>query len=64
VDDAETMFQVLNDERLHEFFGGRPLSVIELRARSKSWSWDARRTALRVRARIETIWRAAVGETQ
>jgi RimJ/RimL family protein N-acetyltransferase len=33
VDDAEEMAAVLDDERLHEFTGGRPLTLDELRDR-------------------------------
>ncbi len=33
VADAEDMVDVLNDERLHEFIGGRPATVAELRDR-------------------------------
>ncbi len=31
--DADEMFHVLNDQRLHEFIGGAPLTLPELRAR-------------------------------
>lgn len=31
--DADEMFAVLNDERLHQFTGGRPLTLAELRER-------------------------------
>lgn len=33
VDDAEEMVRVLDDERLHEFIGGRPAALDELRDR-------------------------------
>jgi RimJ/RimL family protein N-acetyltransferase len=33
VEDADAMVEVLNDERMHEFIGGRPLQLDELRAR-------------------------------
>ena len=33
VDDADALADVLNDERLHEFIGGRPPTRAELRAR-------------------------------
>ena len=32
-EDAEEMFAVLGDERMHEFTGGRPLTLDELRSR-------------------------------
>ena len=32
-EDADVMFDVLDDERLHEFTGGRPLTLDELRSR-------------------------------
>lgn len=32
-EDADEMLMVLDDERLHEFIGGRPLTLEELRAR-------------------------------
>jgi RimJ/RimL family protein N-acetyltransferase len=32
-EDAEEMFDVLDDERMHEFTGGRPLTPAELRTR-------------------------------
>jgi RimJ/RimL family protein N-acetyltransferase len=33
VEDADEMFAVLGDERLHEFIGGRPATLAELRER-------------------------------
>jgi RimJ/RimL family protein N-acetyltransferase len=36
--DAEEMAVVLGDLRLHEFTGGRPLGVAELRAQYRRWS--------------------------
>ena len=32
-DDADVMFEVLDDERMHEFTGGSPLTLDELRSR-------------------------------
>jgi len=32
-DDADEMFEVLDDERMHEFTGGRPRTLAELRSR-------------------------------
>jgi RimJ/RimL family protein N-acetyltransferase len=32
-EDADEMFEVLDDERLHEFTGGRPATLVELRDR-------------------------------
>jgi RimJ/RimL family protein N-acetyltransferase len=37
VADAEELAGVLGDARLHEFIGGRPLGVPELRARYRRW---------------------------
>jgi RimJ/RimL family protein N-acetyltransferase len=36
--DAEALFPVLDDERLHAFTGGRPDTFEELRARLRAWS--------------------------
>ena len=41
------MAGVLNDERLHEFVGGRPLSVSELRERYEALVAGPRHTAVR-----------------
>jgi RimJ/RimL family protein N-acetyltransferase len=37
-DDADALFPVLDDERLHAFTGGRPDTIGELRARLLVWS--------------------------
>lgn len=37
VDDADEMVDVLGDERLHEFIGGRPLDLDELRHRYRGF---------------------------
>ena len=36
-DDAEEMFAVLNDQRLHRFTGGLPLGEAELREQYRAW---------------------------
>ena len=36
--DADALFPVLDDERLHAFTGGRPDTLEELRARLRAWS--------------------------
>jgi len=37
-DDADALFPVLDDERLHAFTGGRPDTIEELRARLGAWA--------------------------
>ena len=37
-DDADAVFPVLDDERLHAFTGGRPDTIEELRARLAAWA--------------------------
>jgi RimJ/RimL family protein N-acetyltransferase len=39
-DDADAVFPVLDDERLHAFTGGRPDTIEELRARLVAWATE------------------------
>lgn len=39
-DDANALFPVLDDERLHAFTGGRPDTIEELRARLVAWATE------------------------
>ena len=60
VEDAEAMAPVLDDERLHEFIGGRPLSVDELRERYEALAAGSGDAAVRW---LNWIVRLRVGET-
>jgi len=65
--DADEMFLVLNNERLHDFTGGRPLTLTELRERygllAAQRSPDGREVWLNWIVRIRDN-RAAVGTVQ
>ena len=39
-DDADAVFPMLDDERLHAFTGGRPDTIEELRARLAAWATE------------------------
>ncbi|MGZ8614659.1 MAG: GNAT family N-acetyltransferase [Actinomycetota bacterium] len=39
-DDADAVFPVLDDERMHAFTGGRPDTIEELRARLAGWATE------------------------
>jgi len=39
-EDADALFPVLDDERLHAFTGGRPDTIEELRARVAAWATE------------------------
>lgn len=66
-EDADEMVEVLQDERLHEFIGGRPLSLDELRRRYRRLavgrSADGQQTWLNWIVRLRSS-DAAVGTVQ